>query len=82
MQVSTQVRFDDAIKDNIDLIMLAEKFGDPLFEKVTKLTSYGRMLWLAYFKQVGEKHDAESMKHQIAEIPMHPSGGFHNGFRL
>ena len=67
------------VEDNIELLKLAEKFGDPLLEKVPKLSVYGWKMWLAYFKMVDKRGVVNSRQQQIDDAPMHPSRGFRVG---
>lgn len=41
--------FVNQIKDNIDLFRMAERFSDPLFEKVGNLSIKGYCMWMEYF---------------------------------
>lgn len=41
--------FVELVKDNMELFRMAERFSDPLFEKVGELSMMGWVAWMEYF---------------------------------
>lgn len=53
--------FVELIKNNMDIFRMAERFADPLFEKVSQLSIQGYCMWHEFFKM------------ESSDEPVHPT---------